>query len=290
MSRRARLRDLVTRRAGLVVPGAYDGVSARLVERAGYEAVYMTGYGTSASRLGLPDLGFAGLAEMAENVRQMAASVGIPLIADADTGYGGPLAVQRTVRAYEAAGAAALHLEDQVWPKRCGHLAGKEIIPREEMVAKIEAAVEARTDHDLLLIARTDAIAVTDFEDALTRARAYAEAGADVLFVEAPTTFEEVEAIPRRLALPCLFNYAPGGRSPLLPFARLRALGDALILLPVQTLFAATRAMMDYLHALQEAGEPAGLDGRLMAFADFNALIGVTEMLERERRFARESG
>ncbi len=282
---RAELRRRVGERAGLVVPGAYDGVSARLVEAAGFPAVYMTGYGTSASRLGLPDLGFTGLAEMAENVRQIAAVVRIPLIADADTGYGGALAVQRTVRAYEAAGVAALHLEDQVWPKRCGHLAGKEVVPREEMVAKIRAAAEARTDPNLLLIARTDAIAVTGFEDALGRAEAYAEAGADVLFVEAPTTIAEVEAVPRRLRAPCLFNYAPGGRSPLLPFGRLRGLGYAIILLPVQTLFAAARAMADYLRALREAGEPIGLDDRLMAFADFNALFDVPDLLAREQRF-----
>lgn len=281
----AELRRLVSRRAGLVVPGAYDGVSARLVERAGFPAVYMTGYGTSASRLGLADLGFAGLSEMVENVRQIAAAVRIPVIADADTGYGGVLAVQRTVQAYEAAGAAALHLEDQVWPKRCGHLAGKEVVPREEMVAKIAAAVEARRDPDLLLIARTDAIAVTGFDDAIARARAYAKAGADILFVEAPTAVAEVEAIPRLLDAPCLFNYAPGGRSPLLPVARLAALGYAIVLLPVQTLFAATRAMADYLRGLRETGEPGGLDDRLMSFADFNALIGVPELLERERHF-----
>lgn len=282
---RATLRRLVERRAGLVVPGAYDGVSARLVERAGFEAVYMTGYGTSAARVGLPDLGFAGLTDMVENVRQIAAAVRIPLIADADTGYGGPLAVERTVRAYEAAGVAALHLEDQVWPKRCGHLAGKEVVPREEMVAKIRAAIEARRDPDLLVIARTDAIAVTGFDDALARAEAYAEAGADVLFVEAPTTVAEIEAIPRALGKPCLFNYAPGGRSPLLPFRQLAALRYAIVLLPVQTLFAAAAAMAEYLAALRLAGEPAGLDGRLLPFAEFNALFGVGELLERERRF-----
>jgi 2-methylisocitrate lyase-like PEP mutase family enzyme len=268
-----------------VVPGAYDGVSARLAERAGFEAVYMTGYGTSAARLGLPDLGFAALAEMAENARHMAAAVGIPLIADADTGYGGPLAVQRTVRAYEAAGVAALHLEDQVWPKRCGHLAGKAVVPADEMVAKVRAAVEARTDPDLLVIARTDAIAVTGFEDALARAEACAAAGADVLFVEAPTTVAEVEAIPRRLAAPCLFNMAPGGRSPQLPVARLRALGYAIVLLPVQTLFAAAAAMAGYLESLRATGEPGDLDGRLMGFAEFNGLFGVDELLERDRRF-----
>jgi len=284
---RAELRGRVSRRAGLVVPGAYDGVSARLIERAGFPAVYMTGYGTSASRLGVPDLGFAGLAEMVENVRQIVAAVRIPVIADADTGYGGPLAVQRTVRAYEAAGAAALHLEDQVWPKRCGHLAGKEVVPREEMVAKIAAAVEARRDPDFLLIARTDAIAVTGFDDAIARAGAYAKAGADVLFVEAPTTIAEVEAIPRLLEAPCLFNYAPGGRSPLLPVARLAALGYAIVLLPVQTLFAAARAMAAYLEALRASGEPGGLDDRLMPFAEFNQLFDVPALLEQEQRFVK---
>ena len=285
-TRRARLRALVDRRAGLVVPGAYDGVSARLVERAGFEAVYLTGYGTSAARLGLPDLGFAGLAEMADAVRHLAAAVDIPLIADADTGYGGPLAVQRTVRAYQAAGAAALHLEDQVWPKRCGHLAGKEVVPAEEMVAKIAAAVAARTDPDLLLIARTDAIGVSGFDDALARARAYAAAGADVLFVEAPTTLEQVEAIPKSLDAPCLFNYVPrGGRSPLPPLGRLAELGYAVVILPVQTLFAATHAMEGYLAALRRGADPAALDDRLVAFAEFNALVGAERMLAEEARF-----
>jgi 2,3-dimethylmalate lyase len=283
--RRQALRRLVDERSGLVVPGAYDGVSARLVAQAGFPAVYMTGYGTSASRLGLPDLGFAGLAEMAENVRQIAAAVRIPIIADADTGYGGPLAVQRTVAAYEAAGVAALHLEDQVWPKRCGHMAGKEVVPADEMVAKLQAAVEARRDPDLLLIARTDAIAVSGFEDALGRAAAYAKAGADILFVEAPTTVDQVEAIPRRLDRPCLFNYAPGGRSPLLPLARLRALGYAVVILPVQTLFAAARAMAEYLDILRQTGEPPSADDRLMGFRDFNTLFEVSGLLEREQRF-----
>jgi 2-methylisocitrate lyase-like PEP mutase family enzyme len=284
-SARAGLRRLVGQRAGLLVPGAYDGVSARLVEQAGFEVVYMTGYGTSASRLGLPDLGFAGHAEMVDTARQLAAAVRIPVIADADTGYGGALAVQRTVRAYEAAGVAALHLEDQVWPKRCGHLAGKEVVPGAEMVARIRAAVEARQDPDLLLIARTDAIAVTGFEDALARARAYAEAGADVLFVEAPTTAAQVEAIPAALPVPCLFNYAPSGQSPLPPVAALRALGYAIVLLPVQPLFAAAAAMAEYLAALRRAGEPAGLAGRCMPFAEFNALFGVPELMDREQRF-----
>ncbi len=285
MNRRRALREWVERRDGLVVPGAYDGVSAKLVARTGFPAVYMTGYGTSASRLGLPDLGFAGLTEMVENARQMVASVPIPLIADADTGYGNPLHVRRTVQAYEAAGVAALHVEDQVWPKRCGHLAGKQVIPTEEMAQKIRAAVEARHDPDLLIIARTDALALSGFDDALRRAEAYAKAGADVLFVEAPTTVAEIEAIPKALNRPCLFNYAPGGRSPLVPLSRLRALGYGIIIFPVQTLFAAARAIAEYLQALKATDDPASLDDRLMPFADFNDLIGVTEFLALADRY-----
>lgn len=285
MSWRHDFKQLVERREGLVVPGAYDGVSARLVARAGFPAVYMTGYGISASRLGLPDLGFAGLAEMAENVRLMVASAGIPLIADADTGYGSPLHVRRTVQAYEAAGVAALHIEDQVWPKRCGHLTGKQVVPAEEMVQKIRAAVEARQDPDLLIIARTDAIAVSGFDDALRRAQVYAKAGADVIFVEAPTRPAEIEAVPKACDRPCLFNYAPGGRSPLLPISRLRALGYAIILLPVQTLFAATKAMAGYLQALKATDDPTKLDDRLIPFPEFNQLIGVTDLLALAERY-----
>src|SRR2546430_7613598 len=186
MSPRQVLRRLVEQKAGVVIPGAYDGVSAKLVERAGFPAVYMTGYGTSASRLGLPDLGFAGLAEMADHARSLVAVLDIPLIADADTGYGNALNVRRTVQVYEVAGVAALHIEDQITPKRCGHLAGHQVIPRGEFIGKIRAAVEARTDPDLLVIARTDAISAVDFDEALRRGEAAAKAGADVLFIEAP--------------------------------------------------------------------------------------------------------
>jgi 2-methylisocitrate lyase-like PEP mutase family enzyme len=285
VSRRAALRGLVDARQGLVVPGAYDGVSARLVERAGFPAVYMTGYGAAASRLGLPDLGFAGLAEMAEHARSLAAAVSIPLIADADTGYGNALAVRRTVQQYEAAGVAALHLEDQVAPKRCGHLAGKQVVPVEEFAGKIRAAVEAREDPDLLVIARTDALAVTGFDDACRRAEAARRAGADVLFVEAPATEAEIEALPRRLDAPLLFNYAPSGRSPLLPFARLRALGYAIILVPVAPLFAAARAVETLLRELRARDDVLSLAGHQMGFDEFNALVGVDEQLRLAARY-----
>ena len=285
MSRRD-LRILVEQRNGLVVPGAYDAISAKLVERAGFPAVYMTGYGTSASRLGLPDLGFAGLAEMVDHARNLAGSVAIPLIADADTGYGNALSVRRTVAQYEAAGVAALLIEDQVAPKRCGHLTGHQVIPRGEFAGKIRAAAEARTDPDLLVIARTDAISAVGVDEALRRGEAAAKAGADVLFIEAPRTEEQVERIARELGTPLLYNYAPGGRSPLLPFARLRELGYAIILLPVDTLLVGAKAMAAFLADVRAGDDVHGMADRYLPFREFNDLIGVAAHMALADRYA----
>jgi len=285
MNPRRRLHELVLRKQGLVVPGAYDCVSAKLVERAGFQAVYMSGYGTSASRLGLPDLGFAGLSEMSDQARNMASVVSIPLIADADTGYGNVLNVRRTVQMYEAAGVSALHLEDQMLPKRCGHLAGKQVVPIEEFRQKIRAAVEARTDPDLLIIARTDAIAVTGFDDALRRGEAAIKAGADILFVEAPTSAQQIETVAKTFEAPLLFNYAPGGRSPLLPFKRLRELEYAIILLPVDTLFVAVKAVQSFLAGVKEKDDVLAFADRYFPFAEFNDLMGLTEQMALGDRY-----
>ena len=284
-ARRAALRALVAKKQGLVVPGAYDGISARLVQDAGFPAVYMTGYGTAASRLGLPDLGFAGLGEMADHARNLAGVLDVPLIADADTGYGNALNVRRTVQAYEAAGVAALHIEDQITPKRCGHLSGHQIVPRGEFVGKIRAAVEARIDPDLLVIARTDAISAVGLDEALRRDDAATKAGADVLFIEAPRTEAQVEQVARAFDTPLLYNYAPGGRSPLLPFARLRALGFAIILLPVDTLLVAAQAMRAFLGQVKARDDVLSLGDRYMPFGDFNDLIGVTAQLALAERY-----
>jgi 2-methylisocitrate lyase-like PEP mutase family enzyme len=221
-----------------------------------------------------------------DHARNLAATVTIPVIADADTGYGNALTVRRTVALYEGAGVAALHLEDQVAPKRCGHLAGHQVVPREEYEAKIRAAVESRRDPDLLIIARTDAISAVGLDEALRRGEAAARAGADVLFLESPRTEEQIEQIARTFDTPLLFNYVAGGRSPLLPFARLRALGYAIILLPVDALLAAARAMQAFLQDLRAAGEVTPLLDREMAFAEFNELIGVGEQLRLAERYA----
>jgi 2-methylisocitrate lyase-like PEP mutase family enzyme len=285
MSVRAALRQLVNRKNGLVVPGAYDGISARLVERAGFPAVYMSGYGTSASRLGLPDLGYAGLAEMADHARNLAAAVTIPLIADADTGYGNALSVRRTVRTYEAAGVAALHIEDQVAPKRCGHLSGHQVIPRAEFAGKIRAAAEARTDPDLLIIARTDAISAIDFDEALRRGEAAAKAGADMLFIEAPRDEAQVARVAGAFDTPLLYNYAPGGRSPLLPFPRLRELGYAIILLPIDALLVGVHAIAQFLGEVKQRDDVLSLADRYMPFGDFNRLVGAVDQMALADRY-----
>jgi 2,3-dimethylmalate lyase len=285
MAVRTTLRQLVSRKNGLVVPGAYDGISARLVERSGFPAVYMSGYGTSASRLGLPDLGYAGLAEMADHARNLAAAVTIPLIADADTGYGNALSVRRTVQAYEAAGVAALHIEDQVAPKRCGHLSGHQIIPLPEFAGKIRAAAEARTDPDLMIIARTDAISAMDFDEALRRGEAAAKAGADMLFIEAPRDEAQVRRVAGAFDTPLLYNYAPGGRSPLLPFSRLRELGYAVILLPIDALLVGVRAIAEFLVQVKQRDDVLSMTDRYMPFGDFNRLIGAVEQMALADRY-----
>ena len=285
MAVRTTLRQLVSRKNGLVVPGAYDGISARLVERSGFPAVYMSGYGTSASRLGLPDLGYAGLAEMADHARNLAAAVTIPLLADADTGYGNALSVRRTVQAYEAAGVAALHIEDQVAPKRCGHLSGHQIIPLPEFAGKIRAAAEARTDPDLMIIARTDAISAADFDEALRRGEAAAKAGADMLFIEAPRDEAQVRRVAGAFDTPLLYNYAPGGRSPLLPFSRLRELGYAVILLPIDALLVGVRAIAEFLVQVKQRDDVLSMTDRYMPFADFNRLIGAVEQMALADRY-----
>src|SRR4051794_32049821 len=276
------LRELLAGPEPVVAPGAYDALSARMAEQAGFGAVYMTGFGASASLLGRPDVGLLSFGEMVDHARRIVQAVGVPVIADADDGYGNPLNVMRTVREYEAAGVAALHIEDQVAPKRCGHLAGKQVIPAEEMVEKVRAAVEARSS--LLVIARTDARAVEGLDAALERARRYRDAGADVLFVEAPEDEAEVEAVAAAFPdTPLLFNWADGGRTPPLGLDRIRELGFSLVLFPLTTLFAATRAAQESLASLRSRGTP-NLEGALL-FDEFTSLIGLPEFQRLEERY-----
>jgi 2-methylisocitrate lyase-like PEP mutase family enzyme len=286
----ARLRELLNSGQTVVAPGAFDPLAARLVEEAGFAAVYMTGFGTSAALLGRPDVGLLTMTEMADSAGRIAACVDIPLIADADTGYGNPLNVIRTVGAYEAAGVAGLHIEDQVAPKKCGHMEGKLVIGADEMAQKVRAAVDARTDPDFVIIARTDARAVEGLDSALDRARRYRDAGADVLFIEALVSDAEIEAAAAAFPdVPLLFNWAEGGKTPPVSLDRLTELGYRIVIFPIGTLLAATAAMRRILQEIAAAGTPASLIGELPTFGEFTDFIGLPEVRGIEQRYiARE--
>ncbi|MBV8711031.1 MAG: oxaloacetate decarboxylase [Solirubrobacterales bacterium] len=271
----------------VLAPGCYDALGARLVEEAGFSAAYMTGFGSAAARLGRPDVGLMTLPEMVDNARRIAETVDIPVVADADTGYGNSINVIRTVREYEAAGVEAIHLEDQVMPKKCGHMSGKQVVPAAEMAAKVSAAVAARRSSEFLIIARTDARAVEGLEAAIARARMYREAGADALFVEAPQSEAEIEAVARAFPdVPLLFNYAEGGKTPPVSHERLRELGFSLVIFPLTLLLVATSAMRDALARVRVHGTPIELLPSLLPFDEFLEFIGLPEIEELEQRFA----
>ncbi|HEY6275897.1 MAG TPA: oxaloacetate decarboxylase [Streptosporangiaceae bacterium] len=283
----ARLRALLGSGQTIVAPGAFDPLAARLVEEAGFPAVYMTGFGTSAALLGRPDVGLLTMTEMAGNAGRIADCVDIPVIADADTGYGNPLNVIRTVGAYEAAGVAGIHIEDQVAPKKCGHMDGKLVIPAEEMAAKVRAAVEARSQPDFVIIARTDARAVEGLDQALARARIYRDAGADVLFIEALVSEAEVEQAALAFPdVPLLFNWAEGGKTPPVSLARLTELGYRIVIFPIGTLLAATAAMRAVLAEIARAGTPEAALAGLPSFGEFVDFIGLPQVREAEQRYA----
>jgi len=272
--------------ACVMAPGVADCAMARLVASLGFPALYMTGSGTAAVRLGQPDIGLLTMTEMADNAARIVDAAGLPLVADADDGYGNPLNVRRAVRSYERAGVAALHIEDQVSPKRCGHFGGKRLIAPRDMQAKIRAAVEARTDADLQIIARTDALAVDGLQAALDRAAAYAEAGADVTFVEAPRTEAEIERIGRTLKVPQLFNMSTSGKTPHLPADRMAALNFRIAIYPNYVLYAALAGARSLLLRLKQSGSTEGLKDGLPSFAEFNDLMGMQDVRALEARYA----
>jgi 2-methylisocitrate lyase-like PEP mutase family enzyme len=280
-----RLRELLAGEAIVVAPGVFDGLSARLAASAGFEAVYATGGGIARS-MGYPDLGLLTASEVVDRLAGIVEHAGVPVIADADTGYGNALNVRRTVRAFERAGVAALHLEDQTFPKRCGHLDDKSVVAVEEMTQKLRAARDAAGDPDLVLIARTDAIAVEGLERAIERAHAYAEAGADVLFVEAPRTVEEIAAVARRLPQPKLINMFQGGKTPLVPLAELARLGYRVVIIPSDLQRAAIRAMQETLAVIRRDGNSAAIAGRLASFTEREAIVGTERYLALDRRDA----
>src|SRR3954471_3718607 len=261
----------------IAFPGVFDTLSAKIAQRVGFPMAFISGYSVAATTIGEPDLGLLTQTEMIDRARRICLSVSIPIIVDADTGYGNPLNVHRTVTELMAAGAAGCFLEDQVWPKQCGHMRGKRVIGRDDYVQKIRAAVEARGDRDFFLVARTDALAVEGLDEAIRRMVAARAAGADASFVEAPGSMDDLGAIGRAAPAPNVANMIEGGRTPVLPREQLAGLGFQLILYPLTGLFAAARAIDAMYRKLQADGTTLGDAGRQMSFDQFNALIGVEE-------------
>jgi 2-methylisocitrate lyase-like PEP mutase family enzyme len=269
----------------IAAPGVYDMISAKIADRHGFDCLYMTGYGVVASHLGLPDAGLATYTDMVSRVTQMAASTRTPLVADADTGYGGLLNVQHTVRGYESAGAVAIQLEDQEFPKKCGHMLGRRVVPTEDMIAKIRVACDARSDPNFKVIARTDARTTLGLAEAMRRAEAYLNAGADILFIESPESTEEMERIGRAFDVPLIANMVEGGRTPLVDAAALRALGYRMAIFPALGFLAAGAALEAVYTRLKARGSSAAIDVPLYPFQAFGEMMGFGWVAEFDRKY-----
>ncbi len=285
MNPRQTLKQLLKRNQLLVAPGCFDGLSARLVEEAGFEAAYLSG-GAVARSMGIPDIGLVTMSETIERAAQVVSAIKIPIIADADTGYGNAVNLVRTVREFERVGVAAIHIEDQITPKRCGHLDGKEVISLSEMEMKLEAALKTRTDPDFCIIARTDTRGVNGFDDAIDRARSFARLGVDAIFVEAPQSEEELAEIPRRIAdVPLLVNVFKGGKTPMLPVERLQAMGYRIAIYPSETQRAAIHAMRRALATLKRDGTTESIDDTLTTFKERDQIVGLEDWQKIERAY-----
>ena len=285
MNSRQMLKQLFKRDRLLVAPGCFDGLSARLVEEAGFEAAYLSG-GAVARSMGIPDIGLVTMSEVIERAAQVVAAVKIPIIADADTGYGNAVNLVRSVREFERTGVAAIHIEDQITPKRCGHLDGKEVIPLPEMENKLQAALANRNDPDFLIIARTDARGVHGFDDAISRGRAFAKLEVDAIFVEAPQSEAELEEIPRALPdVPLLVNVFKGGKTPMLPVDRLQQMGYRIAIYPSETQRAAIHAMRQALGLLKREGTTEKMDDALTTFKERDKVVGLDEWQRLERQY-----
>ena len=285
MTPRQTLKQLLKHNKLLVAPGCFDGLSARLVEEAGFEAAYLSG-GAVARSMGIPDIGLVTMSESIERAVQVVSAINIPIIADADTGYGNAVNLVRSVREFERAGVSAIHIEDQITPKRCGHLDGKEVISLSEMELKLKAALAARSDPDFCIIARTDARGVNGFDDAVKRANAFAKLGVDAIFLEAPQSEEELAEIPRRVPnIPLLVNVFKGGKTPMLPMERLEKMGYRIAIYPSETQRAAIHAMRTALSTLKREGTTESIDATLTTFKDRDKVVGLDDWNKIEREF-----
>ena len=281
-----KLRSLLREPGIIMAPGAYDCLTARIIQNAGFPAVYMTGAGTSVATLGYPDLALATMSEMVGNAADIAATVEIPVIADADTGYGGVLNIQRTIRQYERAGVAGVHIEDQEFPKRCGHLDNKRVVSIDEMVGKIRAAVDARTDDDFVIIIRTDALAVTGWDDTMRRCEAFTKAGADVLFVEAIRSREEAEQVVASVEVPLLYNFVETGKSPMFTAQELELLGFKLVIYPGSALLTVSKVVAGLMEELKSKGTTAHLVDNMVTLNQCFEIMGLTEMLATDESYS----
>ena len=286
--KRAALAGAIREGRFVVAPGVYDMISARLADRMGFEALYMTGYGVAASLLGLPDAGLATYADLADRVRTIAGGTRTPLICDADTGFGGLLNVRHTVQGYEHAGCAAIQIEDQEIPKKCGHTPGRRVVPIRDMVERVQVAVEARSDPNFLVVARTDARTKLGLEAAIERGQTYSDAGADVIFIEAPESEEEMARVGKAIDKPLLANMVDSGKTPILPAERLKSLGFAIAIYPAAGMLPAAGAMRETFRTLLREGSTANLDVPAISLTEMHALMGFEEVWAFERRWARE--
>ncbi len=288
MKRSTQLRKLFESDGIIVAPGAHDALTAKIIEKTGFPAVYMTGYGQAASHLARPDVGLLTMSEMVARAAAIVEAVEVPVIADADTGFGNAINVMRTVREYEKAGVACIQLEDQLMPKKCGHMLGRQVVSKEEMVGKIKAAVDARRDQDFMIMARTDARTVLGIEEALERGLAYQEAGADIIFIESPESEEEMKMINETISVYTLANMVEGGRTPLLLNEQLEKLGFNLVIYPTASTYVTTKAMMVLMERLAEEGTTANMISDMVSFSEFNDLIGLTKIRELEAKYGNE--
>lgn len=284
MTKNHRLRQLLEQPGIIRSLGAHDVMTAMLIEQAGFETVFIGGFGTSASLLGLPDLNFLTLSEMADAIRRMSARLHVPLIADGDTGHGDLHNVVRTVQSFAQAGASGVILEDQVSPKRCGHFEGKQVIPAEEMALKIKVAVTARPDKDFIIIARTDAREPLGIDEAIRRVNLYAEAGADVCFIEAPLSVEELQRIPREVSRPLLVNMLWGGKTPILSVRELEQMGYKIVVCPIESLLVSAYAVRELIQAFARDGRVDAMQSRMVSFAEIKQILGVEEYLSLRDR------
>lgn len=270
----------------IILPGVYDALTAKIAEDVGFETAFQTGYGTSASLLGMPDFGFLNAGETLENAKRIINSVNIPILVDIDTGYGNPLNVWKIVKDLERIGAKGIFLEDQVWPKRCGHMAGKTVIPKEEYILKLQAAIDAREDSEFIIVARTDSLAQFGIEEAIERGKEYKRIGADVIFIEAPKTIDQMELIAKEIKAPLLANMIEEGITPNLTANQLKKMGFKMVVFPLSALYSATFAIKQTLQTLKKTGTTKELKNKMITFQEFNDLVNLSAYNKLEKKYS----